>query len=637
MADITKRLAAPDSRGRIVSIFVGAVLLPSVALSVLSFNAVPKQAENLKLSLLRQAEQLLYYVEEDLEQATRRKALEAARAVDTEVLLEGRPEAVRRALAEAGLAQIGFESLRLEAWSRTGARPNASDRTSAEMAALNAALSGRPSRPQPRDEGEEDAVPLTTACGEELGMVRFRFSCDYAHRQIVQEFFETGFANPGGAWVIRLSEPTGEMLYENAPTKAGDRFEVERVMAALSAALSGRPSRPQPRGEGEEDAVPLTTAGGEELGVVRFRFSCDYAHRQIVQEFFETGFANPGGAWVIRVSEPTGELLYENASTKSGERFEVERVMAAPSFEGVRLQLRYRDRSIEEEVRRLAIAKTSLIGFIDLMLLAGLGLVWTNVRRELRLSRLKSDFVANVSHELKTPLALIRLYAETLELRRVPSDERKGEYYRVIGKESRRLTQLINNILDFSRIEAGRREYRMAPSDIGAVVRDVVESYRFAIEKLGFSLELSLGDELPPLELDPEAISQAVINLLNNAIKYSSEEKSIKVSVRRELDRVLLSVSDRGIGIPRSEHRRIFEKFYRVESSLVHTTKGSGLGLALVQHITEAHGGRVELVSAPGEGSTFTLSLPVPPEPVATEEPSPARGTMEPREVEERP
>jgi len=539
MADITKRLAAPDSRGRIVSIFVGAVLLPSIALSVVSFNAVPKQAENLKLSLLRQAEQLLYYVEEDLEQATRKKALEAARSVDTEVLLEGRPDAVRRALAEAGLAQIGFDSLRLEAWSRTGSGPP-SDRKSAEMAALSAALSGKPSRPQPRDEGEEDAVPLTTA-------------------------------------------------------------------------------------------------GGEELGVVRFRFSCDYAHRQIVQEFFETGFANPGGAWVIRLSEPTGELLYENAATKIGERFEVERVMAAPSFEGVRLQLRYRDRSIEQEVRRLAIAKTALIGFIDLMLLAGLGLVWTNVRRELRLSRLKSDFVANVSHELKTPLALIRLYAETLELRRVPSDERKGEYYRVIGKESRRLTQLINNILDFSRIEAGRREYRMVPSDIGAVVRDVVESYRFAVEKLGFSLELSVGDELPPLELDPEAISQAVINLLNNAIKYSSEEKSIKVSVRRELDRVLLSVSDRGIGIPRSEHRRIFEKFYRVETSLVHTTKGSGLGLALVQHITEAHGGRVELASAPGEGSTFTLSLPVPPEPVEAEEESPARGTMEPREVEERP
>ncbi len=540
MADITRRLAAvSDSRGRIVSIFVGAVLLPSIALSVLSFNAVPKQAENLKLSLLRQAEQLLYYVGEDLEQATRKRALEAARAVDPEVLLEGRPEAVRRALAEAGMAHVSFESLRLEAWSRTPGAPDSRDRAGAELRALSAALSGRPS--------------------------------------------------------MKLRD--GE----------------------------------------EEDAVPLTTASGEELGVVRFRFSCDYAHRQIVQEFFETGFANPGEAWVIRVSEPSGELLYESAATEKGERFEVERVMTAPSFEGVRLELRYRDRSIEQEVRRLAVTKTALIGFIGVLLLAGLGLVWANVRRELKLSRLKSDFVANVSHELKTPLALIRLYAETLELARVPSEERKGEYYRVIGKESRRLTQLINNILDFSRIEAGRKEYRLVPSDIASVVRDVVESYRFAIEKLGFALQLELADDLPPLALDPEALSQALINLLNNAIKYSPEHKAITVSVRREADRVLLSVSDRGIGIPRSEHRRIFEKFYRVETSLVHTTKGSGLGLALVQHITEAHGGHVELRSTPGEGSTFTLSLPVPPEPQLPDEPEPARGTIAPREVEEQP
>jgi signal transduction histidine kinase len=540
MADISRRLAAvSDSRGRVVSIFVGAVLLPSIALSVLSFNAVPKQAENLKLSLLRQAEQLLYYVEEDLEQATRRRALEAARAVDPELLLEGRPEAVRRALAEAGMANVSFESLRLEAWSRTRVTPDAADRAGAELRALSAALSGKASRP------------------------------------------------------VRDAE--------------------------------------------EEDAVPLTTASGEELGVVRFRFSCDYAHRQLVQEFFDTGFTNPGEAWVIRVSEPTGELLHENAASAKGERFEVERVMTAPSFEGIRLQLRYRDRSIEQEVRRLAIAKTALIGFIDVMLLAGLGLVWANVRRELKLSRLKSDFVANVSHELKTPLALIRLYAETLELARVPNEERKGEYYRVIGKESRRLTQLINNILDFSRIEAGRKEYRLLPSDIGAVVRDVVESYRFAIEKLGFTLTLELADDLPELALDPEALSQALINLLNNAIKYSPEHKAITVGLRREHDRVLLSVSDRGMGIPRSEHRRIFEKFYRVETSLVHTTKGSGLGLALVQHITEAHGGHVELRSTPGEGSTFTLSLPVPPEPSPSDEPEPARGTMEPREVEEQP
>jgi signal transduction histidine kinase len=355
-----------------------------------------------------------------------------------------------------------------------------------------------------------------------------------------------------------------------------------------------------------------------------------------VREFFERQFVNPEGAWVVRVTEATGQVLYENARTRSSETFEVERVMRAPSYEGVRLQLRPRDRSIEEEVRRLAITKTALIGFIDLMLLAGLALVWTNVRRELRLSRLKSDFVANVSHELKTPLALIRLFAETLELGRVPTEEKKQQYHRIINKESRRLTQLINNILDFSRIEAGRKEYRFVRTDVAAVVRDVVDAYRFQIEQHGFTLDVGIAEDLPEMELDPEALSQALINLLNNAIKYSPNEKTIAVSARREGERVLVSVRDRGIGIPKGEQKRIFEKFYRVETSVVHTTKGSGLGLALVQHITEAHGGLVEVTSVPGEGSTFTLSLPVRVE-AAAGDPRPARrGTMGHHEIEER-
>ncbi|HXK12394.1 MAG TPA: HAMP domain-containing sensor histidine kinase [Vicinamibacteria bacterium] len=539
MTDIQKRLAAvSDSRGRIVSIFVGAVLLPSIALSVLSFNAVPKHAENLKISLLKQADQLLYYAEQDLEQSTRRKALEVARAVGPERLLEGRKRDIDAALAEAGMGDVRFDSLRLEAWSKTRVAPRP-EPGSAELRALNEALAGAPSR---------------------------------ATRE-------------------------------------------------------------------EEDSVPLTTTGGEELGVVRFRFTCDYAHRRLVKEFFENRFVNPEAAWVIRVTEPGGELLYENARSRSDDRFEVERQMTAPSYEGVRLQLRYRDRSIEQEVRRLAVTKTALIGFIDVILLAGLGLVWTNVRRELRLSRLKSDFVANVSHELKTPLALIRLFSETLELGRVPTEEKKKQYHGIINKESRRLTQLINNILDFSRIEAGRKEYRLVRADLGAVVRDVVEAYRFPIEQLGFVLELDVAEDLPEMEIDPEALSQALINLLNNAIKYSPQERSIRVSARREGDRVLVTVKDRGIGIPKSEQKRIFEKFYRVESSLVHATKGSGLGLALVQHIAEAHGGRVEVASAPGEGSAFTLSLPAGGGAAAVA-PAPAsarRGTMGHRETIEQP
>jgi signal transduction histidine kinase len=529
MTGIQNRLAAaPDSRGRIVSIFVGAVLLPSVALSVLSFNAIPKHAESLKLSLLRHAEQLLYYAEQDLEKAARTKALEAARALGPERLLEGRPREIQLALREAGLEALQFDSLRLEAWSSTRASREPVRPGTAEIRALNEALTGL--------------------------------------------------------------EPRG----------AG----------------------------GGEDSVPLTTRGGEELGVVRFRFACEYAHRRLVGQFFERDFVNPQNAWVLRVSEPEGGVLYENAPTKSSENFEVKRVMSAPSFEGVTLELRYRDRSIEQEARRLALAKTALIAFIDLMLLAGLVLVWANVRRELRLSRLKSDFVANVSHELKTPLALIRLFAETLELGRVPSPDKAQQYHRIINKESRRLTQLINNILDFSRIEAGRKEYRFVRGEVSAVVRDVVEAYRFPIEHLGFALELEVAEDLPELSIDPEALSQALINLINNAIKYSPQKKRISIAARRDGDRVLVSVSDSGIGIPKAEQKKIFEKFYRAESSLVHTTKGSGLGLALVRHIVEAHGGEVELASAPDEGSTFTIVLPLRGAERMVHEPAAARATM---------
>ena len=228
-----------------------------------------------------------------------------------------------------------------------------------------------------------------------------------------------------------------------------------------------------------------------------------------------------------------------------------------------------------------------------------------------RVARVRRDFVANVSHELKTPLALIRLFAETLELGRVPSEEKAQQYYRVINKESHRLTQLINNILDFSRIEAGRKEYRFAPTDVARVVREVIESYRFQIEQQGFQLKVEVEEDLPHVPADEEALGQAIINLVNNAIKYSRDSKTIDIEVRRDGSKVLVSVKDTGIGIPRSEQKKIFEKFFRGEDSLVHETKGSGLGLALVRHIMEAHGGSVEVESTPGKGSTFTLALPV--------------------------
>jgi signal transduction histidine kinase len=226
------------------------------------------------------------------------------------------------------------------------------------------------------------------------------------------------------------------------------------------------------------------------------------------------------------------------------------------------------------------------------------------------LAKLKSDFVSNVSHELRTPLALIRLYAETLELGRVHKDKFE-EYYRIIRKESERLTALINNILDFSRIEAGRKEYEFRETDIAELVKNTLESYRDQIAEQGFALEQQIDSNIPTMHVDREAIERSVVNLVNNALKYSAEEKFLGVKLYRSNGVVNLEVTDRGIGIARNEQAKIFDKFYRAGDPLVHNTKGSGLGLSLVRHIAQAHGGNIDVESTPGKGSKFILWLPL--------------------------
>jgi signal transduction histidine kinase len=227
------------------------------------------------------------------------------------------------------------------------------------------------------------------------------------------------------------------------------------------------------------------------------------------------------------------------------------------------------------------------------------------------LARLKSDFVANVSHELRTPLALIRLYAETLEMGRLTHPEKPQEYYRIIREESERLTALINNILDFSRIEAGKKEYDFHETNLAELVRSTLDAYRYQIEQNGFAFESRIAEDLPPVRVDREAIARSLLNLVNNAVKYSSNEKFLSVNLYRTNGAVNIEVIDHGIGIPPGEQGKIFEKFYRAGDPLVHNTKGSGLGLSLVRHIVQAHGGEVSVESAPGKGSKFTIALPI--------------------------
>jgi len=280
-------------------------------------------------------------------------------------------------------------------------------------------------------------------------------------------------------------------------------------------------------------------------------------------------------------------------------------------FRGLAMGVKFQGTSLEAMSRTWIRNGFLILGFLSLMMIAGIVLTKHMVGKEIAVAKLKSDFVSNVSHELRTPLALIRLYAETLELGRISTKEKKHQYYRIIRKESERLTALINNILDFSRIEAGRKEYEFRDTDIADLVRNTLDSYRYQIEQQGFELEENIDTELPAVRIDREAIARALVNLVNNALKYSKDDKYIGVKLYRDNGSVKLEVADRGIGIARRDQTKIFEKFYRAGDPLVHNTKGSGLGLSLVRHITEAHGGAIEVESSPGAGSKFIMSLPL--------------------------
>ena len=235
-------------------------------------------------------------------------------------------------------------------------------------------------------------------------------------------------------------------------------------------------------------------------------------------------------------------------------------------------------------------------------------------RREMALAEMKANFVADVSHELKTPLATIRLFTETLQSGRLASAERRQEYYGIIIRETNRLTALINNILDFARIEAGRRPYTLAPTDVGKVLRETYEAYKPQLDHNGFEHSLTVADGLPLIDADRDGISQVLLNLMSNAVKYSGNDcyLAIEASPETQRDRqgVLISIHDHGIGIRPEDHAHLFEGFFRAADRRVRDRGGTGLGLALVKHIVDAHQGAMHVESRLVKGTTFRIFLP---------------------------
>jgi signal transduction histidine kinase len=267
-------------------------------------------------------------------------------------------------------------------------------------------------------------------------------------------------------------------------------------------------------------------------------------------------------------------------------------------------------------IKSFLLSRRGLYFFVFLLiagiLIFGLVLTIRSVSHELELARMKSDFVSTVSHEFKSPLTSIRQLAEMLQSGRVPSEERRQMYYDVLLEQSERLAMLTDNILSLAKIEAGRPEFAFEATDISVLLTEVVTSIRERVRHEGFDIGLDVEGALPLLAVDRTALSQAVTNLVDNAIKYSGDSRKISVSARLEEQAVVIAVKDFGVGIKKEDIDKVFERFYRGGDELTRTVKGSGLGLTLVKEIVAAHRGKVHVESEPGKGSVFSIRLPLP-------------------------
>jgi signal transduction histidine kinase len=246
---------------------------------------------------------------------------------------------------------------------------------------------------------------------------------------------------------------------------------------------------------------------------------------------------------------------------------------------------------------------------LGVVLLAGY-LVLRDVHRETETAELRSHFVASVSHELKTPLTSIRAHAETLLMGRSPAAT-TSEYLKTIVSESERLGRLVDSVLEFSRIEQGRKTYQMRLTPLDDVVSGAARTMEYPLSQLGFTLTVTTDGSEPRLLGDPEALTQALLNLLSNAMKYSGSARSIEMRMGVRDNEAFVDVTDHGIGIAPDDQSRIFERFHRVQSSDTAGVAGAGLGLALTLHVVEAHHGRIAVVSDLGRGSTFSVRLPL--------------------------
>ena len=328
-----------------------------------------------------------------------------------------------------------------------------------------------------------------------------------------------------------------------------------------------------------------------------------------------TPVAHPPSASRVNVVDEEGRIIY-GPPLRTGE-FTVG-VRFPTTLYNWRIQVSPQaSEEMAERVQNRRLLEVTMVSLSAIVIVIGAIAIILVSEKERRVSALKSEFVANVSHELKTPLALVRMFAEMLQSGRVATDAKRQEYLDIIVRESERLSALIENVLDFARLERGRGSYEFAEGDVGDAVTRAANVYRYRAEREGMRLAVDVEPNLPRARIDERAIQLAVVNLVDNALKYAPDGKEIIVRASSEGDSVRVDVVDHGPGVPTDERQRIFERFVRLTARTSESpVRGSGIGLALVKHIAESHGGRAWVASrsAPdhggGSGSTFSFSIP---------------------------
>lgn len=416
----------------------------------------------------------------------------------------------------------------------------------------------------------------------------------------------------------------------------GRRAEHPGELAQILAqgAFPGVLSRDRPTGRGVVDgpygpfyyAYALDTVGVSKTLLIRgAKINIEAVRHRVLPEAFERLRASTeaqrgwdvftDGSFAFAVDTPEGPVVLDRLSEYAQRRPDAVGAYERPLdvgglFPNWTIRIEYLN---ELKARRW---RGYLASFVPLIIVV-LGVLFAArmAMREMELNQVKSLFVSNVSHELKTPLTKIKLFNELLQGLPPDAPDKRQRYHDIIHQECERLTMLVDNVLDLNRIERGQMNYEFTDVPIGELVSEVAETFNVMYEGRGYGIDLHLEPDLPVMRVDPGALKQALINLTDNAVKYSKEPHTLVLRAARTRFQgrpgVMLAVTDRGVGIPKEKLSYIFEEFYRVADEQAEKVKGSGLGLALVRHIVEAHGGTIEVESKVGVGSTFTISLPV--------------------------